>query len=210
MRLGIIGTGIVGETIGRVWAENGHEVVFGTRDPGADRITTLVEACGAAASAASMPECHTDADAVLFAVPGTKAVEIASGVGDLRGKVLLDANNPLGSDAWLVGDGERSLAEQISDATGARVVKAFNTIGMVHVGRLEFGGTRAAGFFCGDDEDAKAVAAGLVEEVGFEPVDCGPLRAARLLEPMAAMWVRLAYVEGQGPDIAFGLLRQEP
>ena len=96
-----------------------------------------------------------------------------------------------------------------ADATGAHVVKAFNAIGMVNVGHLDFGGTRAAGFFCGDDADAKAMAAGLVEEVGFEPIDCGPLRAARLLEPMAAMWVRLAYVEGGGPNFAFGVLRHE-
>ena len=208
MKIAVIGTGIVGQTLGKAWAANGHEIVFGTREPGADRISAMVKACGTSASATLVDRCHAGADAVLLAVPGRNAVEIASNAGDLSGKVLIDANNPVGDDMMPFTTADESLAESIANASGARVIKAFNTIGMGNVANLEFGGQKAAGFVCGDDADAKSLTLGLASEIGFDAVDCGPLSAARLLEPMALMWIRLAYVEDNGPDIAFGLLRR--
>lgn len=143
----------------------------------------MVKACGTSASATLVDRCHDGADAVLLAVPGRNA-------GDLSSKVLIDANSPIGDDMMPFTRTGESLAEIIANATGARVVKAFNTIGMGNVANLEFGGQNAAGFVCGDDGDARSLTLGLASEIGFDAVDCGPLSAVRLLEPMALMWIR--------------------
>jgi 8-hydroxy-5-deazaflavin:NADPH oxidoreductase len=88
------------------------------------------------------------------------------------------------------------------------VVKAFNTIGALHMTNPWFGDQRASMFFCGDDATAKQTVAALAEALGFEPVDAGPLTQARLLEPLAMLWISMAYAYGRGPNIAFRLLRK--
>jgi len=157
--------------------------VFGTREPGTDPISVMAKACGTSASATLVNRYHDGTDAVLLAVPGRNA-------GDLSDKVLIDANNPIGDDMMPFTRAGDSLAEIIANATGSRMVKAFNTIGMGNVANLEFGGQKAAGFVCGDDGDAKSLTQGLASDIGFDAVDCGPLSAARLLEPVVLMWIR--------------------
>jgi len=93
-------------------------------------------------------------------------------------------------------------------AAGARVVKAFNTIGAVHMAQPTFRTERASMFLCGDDAAAKGTVSGLARELGFDPVDAGPLAQARLLEPLAMLWISMALVHGHGPNIAFKLLRK--
>ena len=93
-----------------------------------------------------------------------------------------------------------SAGEQVQAWTGARVVKAFNTLGSVLFGVSDFVGIQADGFYCGDDIAAKAVVRGLISEIGLHPVDIGPLRNARLLEPMAVLWIDLATI-GVGAEI---------
>jgi hypothetical protein len=102
-----------------------------------------------------------------------------------------------------------SGAEQIAAwAPNARVVKAFNTIGAMNFGNARFGDSLADGFYCGDDGAAKTVARGLIEDAGFHPVDVGPLTNARLLEPLALLWIDLAVNQKQGANHAFKLLRR--
>ncbi|NIM50921.1 MAG: NAD(P)-binding domain-containing protein [Gemmatimonadales bacterium] len=102
-----------------------------------------------------------------------------------------------------------AAAEEIAGwAKGARVVKAFNTLGAQNFLNPRFGGQVANMFICGDDVAAKSTVGKLVEELGFDLVDAGPLTSARLLEPLAMLWIRLAYAEGLGPEIAFKLLRR--
>ena len=93
-------------------------------------------------------------------------------------------------------------------APNARVVKAFNTIGAANYGNAQFGMQRADGFYCGDEQDAKNLAKQLIEETGLNPVDVGPLKNARLLEPLAMLWIDLAVNQKQGPNHAFKLLRR--
>ncbi|HEV2688952.1 MAG TPA: hypothetical protein VGV35_10365, partial [Bryobacteraceae bacterium] len=93
-------------------------------------------------------------------------------------------------------------------APGARVVKAFNTIGSMNYGNARFGAQRADGFYCGDDPGAKALVRQLIEDIDMEPVDVGPLRNARLLEPLAMLWIDLAVNQRQGTNHAFKLLRR--
>ncbi len=210
MKIGIIGAGNVGGTLGKAWAAKGHDVVFGVRDPQDAKVQALVKATGGKALAASVREAAAPAEVVVLATPWRAAQEAIEAAGPLAGKVVVDATNPLTPDFRGLAVGHTtSAAEQVAGwAPGARVVKAFNTIGAQHMANPVLGGQRASLFLCGDDAAAKKTVAALAESLGFEPVDCGPLPQARLLEPLALLWISLAYAYGQGPDIAFKLLQR--
>ncbi|HTA70873.1 MAG TPA: hypothetical protein VK776_21460, partial [Bryobacteraceae bacterium] len=125
-------------------------------------------------------------------------------------KVLIDAVNPLLPDlSGLVLGTTTSAAEQVASwARGAKVVKAFNTVGSNIMENPVFGQDKPVLFFCGDDASAKGKVKQLADEVGFEGVDAGPLTQARLLEPLALLWISLAFKAGLGREIAFKLLRR--
>src|SRR2546427_551314 len=131
--------------------------------------------------------------------------------GGRGGKILVDATNPLGGG---VGEGlavghTTSGAEQVAGwAPAARVVKAFNTTGWPNMKDPDYAGQPATMLVCGDDEGANRVVADLATSIGFEAIDAGPLRIARLLEPFAMLWIHLALFRGMGTGIAFRLLRR--
>jgi hypothetical protein len=210
MKIGIIGSGNVGGTLGLRWARNGHAVVFGSRRPASDEMKELVGRAGATARAATPAEAVQASDVLLLATPWEATRGIVEGLGDLRGKVLIDAVNPLLPNlAGLEAGTTTSAGEQVAQwARGARVVKAFNTVGANIMANPDFAGERPALFFCGDDADAKGIVKQLAEELGFGALDAGPLNRARLLEPFAMLWITLAYPQGFGREIAFKLLRR--
>jgi 8-hydroxy-5-deazaflavin:NADPH oxidoreductase len=209
MKIAIIGAGNVGRALGRAWGSKKHTIAYGVRDVSSEKTRAAVAESGPEAHASSPARVVRGADVVVLAVPWS-AAEIALGdAGDLEGKVLVDATNPLsvGATELVVGH-TTSVGEQAARwAQGARVVKAFNTIGAPLMGDPEVGGEPASMLLCGDDPDAKRIVMGLAEELGFEPVDAGPLKRARLLEPLALLWTTLAHAEGLGTGIAFRLLR---
>ncbi len=207
MRIAIIGAGNVGATLGKLWAARDHRIVFGVRDPGAEKVRALLDEIGPNARASSPAEAVASADTVILAVPWGAAEEVVRGLGDLGGKILVDATNPIAPGFELAVGHTTSAAELIAGwAEGGRVVKAFNTLGYEHLANPTFGGHALNMFICGDDDDAKAAIAGLAESLGFEVVDVGALRNAGLLEALALLWIRLALVEGAGRDIAFKLI----
>ena len=210
MKIGTIGAGNIGGTLGRAWAATGHQVVFGVRDPRGPKVQELVTATGGKARAASPAEAAAHGEVVLLATPWAAAQAALRGAGDLTGKILVDATNPLRPDlSGLTLGHTTSAAEEVARwAPGAKVVKAFNTIGAQHIANPRFGTQSASMLICGDDLAAKKTVLLLAESLGFDPVDAGPLRQARLLEPLAMLWISLAYAYGHGPDIAFKLLRR--
>jgi hypothetical protein len=210
MRIPIIGAGNVGGTLGKMWATKDHEVAFGVRRPNDAKVQALLTATGKRARAASPKDAVTGAEVVVLATPWSATEAAIREAGDLRGKVVVDATNPLKADLSGLAIGHStSAAEQVAGwARGARVVKAFNTIGAAHMADPRFGTQRASMFICGDDASAKATVARLAGELGFDPVDCGPLTQARLLEPLAMLWISMAYAYGAGPNIGFALLRK--
>ena len=147
---------------------------------------------------------------LLLATPWPSTKAVLEGLGDLTGKVLINATNPLLPDlSGLEVGTTTSAAEQVAGwARGAKVVKAFNTVGFNIMANPAFGADRPVMFYCGDDAAAKQTVRPLVEQLGFEAVDAGPLSQARVLEPFALLWISLAYAQGQGRDIAFKLLRR--
>jgi 8-hydroxy-5-deazaflavin:NADPH oxidoreductase len=210
MKIGIIGSGNVGGTLGTRWAKGGHEVVFGSREPQSAKMRELVAKAGANARAASNAEVVKSSEILLISTPWPAARQIVESLGDLGGKVLIDVLNPLKPDLSGVEIGtSTSAGEQVAAwARNARVVKAFNTVGFNIMENPGFGGDRAVMFYCGDDSAAKAQVKQLAGELGFEPVDAGPLRQARVLEPFAMLWISLALQYGVGREMAFKLLRR--
>ncbi|MCU0269614.1 MAG: NAD(P)-binding domain-containing protein [Acidimicrobiales bacterium] len=206
MKIAIIGVGNVGRALGQAWATRGHEVVYGVRDPGAERHRALLEASPGASSALPA-EAAAGVDVVVLATPWASTLDAARALGDLGGAVLVDATNPLVDGD--VDPGVRSGGEAVAAAvTDARLVKAFNATGSANMADASYGATRPMLPLAGDDAAAKTLVAGLAAELGFDPVDCGGLAASRELEHLALTWIRLAYALGNGPGIAFALLRR--
>lgn len=211
MKIGIIGTGNVGGALGTIWAGKGHEIVFGARDVKDSKLQELLKSAGNKARAASVPEAAQFGELVVFATPWPATQEAIKTAGDLSGKIVVDCTNPLKPDlSGLVLGTTTSAGEEVARwAKGAKVVKAFNTIGAPNFANPKFGAERASMFICGDDPAAKSAIAKLSQEMGFEPVDCGPLTAARLIEPLAMLWIHLAFKQSLGPTgHAFKLLRR--
>jgi 8-hydroxy-5-deazaflavin:NADPH oxidoreductase len=210
MKIGVIGSGNVGGTLGTRWARNGHTVTFGSRDPQSKKMRDLVTSAGPNARSASSDEAVQSSDVLLLSTPWEATRGIVQGLGDLRGKILIDAVNPLLPQlAGLAVGTNTSCGEQVAQwAPGARVVKAFNTIGNNIMANPDFGGERPVLFYCGDDAPAKDSVKQLAAELGFDPHDAGPLTQARVLEPFAMLWISLAVAQGYGREFAFKLMRR--
>jgi predicted dinucleotide-binding enzyme len=208
--IAILGAGNVGAALARVWAACGHSIAFGVPDPESGKVKSATATLKGKARAAHNQEAVQSASVVALCVPWPAAEEAIRTSGNLTGKILIDCTNPLSPDLkGLVVGITTSAGEQVAGwARGASIVKAFNTIGAVNFGNAQFGPQRADGFYCGDDAPAKAVARELIESAGFDPVDVGPLRNARLLEPLAMLWIDLAVNQRQGANHAFKLLRR--
>lgn len=201
MKVGIIGAGNVGSALGEALLRQGHQVMFGSREPGSEKMGALLTRLGSGASAGSIAEAVAFGEAVAISTPWAGVAEAVT-QGDWSGKVVIDATNRF-------GDYPRSAAEDLAALIpGAKVVKAFNTIGAEHLLDPVVHGQRASMFICGDDPAAKALVGDMVQAIGFELVDAGPLEKARLLEKLAELWVSLMR-SGAGRNIAFKLLRAE-
>ena len=147
---------------------------------------------------------------VVLATPWEATQSAIQKAGNLAGKVVLDCTNPLLPDlSGLALGTTTSGGEQVAGwAAGAHVVKIFNTTGAGNMGNPVYGNDRNTMFYCGDDAAAKQTAAQLAGDLGFEVSDAGPLTQARLLEPLALLWISLALKQGLGFDIAFKLMRR--
>jgi 8-hydroxy-5-deazaflavin:NADPH oxidoreductase len=196
MRIAVLGTGRVGRQLSAGLVAAGHEVVLGSRRPDG----------GAEPPVRSHAEAVAGAEVVILAVPFTVAPGLVTDLGDLGGRVVVDATNPIGADT-----GGRTGAQVIAAAaTNARIVKAFNTIGADHMSDARFAGGRAYALLAGDDAAARQVVAELADALGFEPVHLGDLSTARHAEAAAALWIHLAFAAGYGRDFGIGLLHHSP
>lgn len=210
MNIGIIGAGNVGGTLGRRWAQKGHGVKFGVRDSSDPKLQELLAQSGANATAGTVGEAAAYGEIIVFATPWSAVQEAITSAGDLTGKIVVDCTNPIKADfSGLEFGHTTSAGEQVAAwATGAKVVKCFNTTGANIMASPQFGDQSPAMFLCGDDTDAKAQVAQLAADLDFVPVDAGPLEQARLLEAMAWLWITMALKYGQGREMAFALLKR--
>ena len=211
MRIGILGAGLMGSKLGTIFARAGHEVVFSySRDP--RKLEKLARAAGGKAKAGTPREAVDKAGAVLLAVNWWNLDDVLKQAGSLAGKVLITCSMPMNEDnSGLVIANTSSGAEALQrKIPKAKVVQAFNTVpSEVFFGVFEAKGKREPPslFCCGDDAGAKKVAAGLIRDVGFDPVDAGALKLARYMEPFVLLIAELAYNGRGGPELAYRIER---
>jgi predicted dinucleotide-binding enzyme len=212
MKIAIIGAGSVGGALGTNWARKDHDVFFGVRDPKAEKIQVLLRAIGSKVRAGTAAEAARFADIIVMSTPWPATEAAIRSMGDIKGKVILDATNPLtrGPDGIALEIGHSiSGGEKVQGwAVSASVFKTLNTTGFGNMANPQFKNGKAVMFVAGDDVANKPKVVNLVSELGFEVIDAGPLRNARLLEAHAMLWIDLALVRGQGRDFAFSILRR--
>lgn len=213
VRIGILGSGLMGAKLGTILVRAGHDVVFSYSRSQA-KLEQLARDSGGVARAGTPKEAVRDADVVFIAVHWSRIDDVLEQVGDLTGKVVVTCSLPMDvKDEKLVVAHTSSGAEELAKKVPkARVVSAFNTVpSEVLFGVFERAsvGTRPSLVYCGDDGEAKQLVAQLIRDVGFEPVDAGPLSVARFTEPFALLMARLAYEGGGGPArISVGVVRR--
>lgn len=202
MKIAIIGAGNVGSTLGARFSEIGHKVNFGVPDPEKYRDGQLV------GPAIRIKEAVADADAVILAVPFAAAKSVLEECGDLAGKIVIDATNPLamtsnglGLTAGFTTSGVEEIAVSAPDA---KFVKCFNQTGFANM--AEPRGSMM--FVCGNDAYANETVRKLASDIGFDAVVIGDLSKARLLEPLAMLWIHLSATTDLKRDFAFRLDRR--
>ena len=187
-----------GGGLGAAFTQAGHEVVFGVRDPDSDK-SRAADLPATPGSRAAMPrDAVASADVIVLALRWGAVPATVSQLPPLGGRVVIDAMNRFGPIPRAEHESE-DLAELLP---GARIVKAFNTIGFENLITARARRTPAAMFVAGDDEEAKRIALDLAAELGFRPEDAGPLSNARALEGMVKVWLALAERHGRGIGFA--------
>ena len=207
MRIGILGSGLMGGKLGTLFARAGHEVVFSYARR-RRKLEELARDAGGKARAGTPGEAARDADALLLAVHWSRMDDVLRQAGDVSGKVLVSCSLPMNEDdtALVVGRTSSGAEQLARKVPRARVVSAFGTVPsevLPGVFEARDRATRPSLVYCGDDAAAKAVAAALIRDVGFEPVDAGPLQVARYTEPFALLIAQLAYEGEGGPELAY-------
>jgi predicted dinucleotide-binding enzyme len=207
MKVAIIGAGNVGRSLGSSWRKAGHEIRYGLRNPSDSRYAALAPALLVSPAAAAR-----DSEIVVLATPWQETENAVHSLGNLAGKIVVDCTNPLGMGAdglgLVLGHGT-SAGELVAQwAKPASVFKAFNTSGASNLGDPSGYPVKPAMFVAGDDGAKKYSVLVLAQDLGFDAIDAGPLRIARLLEPMAMLWIDQALSRGAGQDFAFAVVRK--
>jgi len=207
MRIGILGSGLMGGKLGTLFARAGHEVVF-SYARSARKLKRLAREAGDRAEAGTPAEAVRKADALLLAVHWSRLSDVLRQAGHLSGKVLVTCSLPMNkNDTALVLGRTRSGAEALAaKVRGARVVSAFGTVpseALFAVYEARRRKRRPSLVYCGDHAPAKKIAARLIRDLGFDPVDVGPLRVARYMEPFALLVAQIAYEGDAGPEVAY-------
>jgi NADPH-dependent F420 reductase len=210
MKISIIGTGNVGKTLGQRWAEKGHEIIFGSRDPGSNKAMELVKKIDKNCKVSGIAEAVEESAIIVLSVPWSAIKDTIKAMGNLDGKILIDCTNPIAADFSNLSIGTTTSAgEQIANwAKGAKVVKAFNSTGSDNMANPIYDDQKITMLVCGDNPDAKKQVMALAEEIDFEAQDAGDIIAARFLEPLAMLWVHLGYKVGLGPNFAFKIIKR--
>lgn len=192
-RVGVLGSGEVGRTLAAGFKSHGYEARIGSRDPA--KLAEFAERSGIVAG--TFAAVAAWAEILVLAVHGTAAEEVLRTVGApaYTGKVVIDTTNPISDEAPVDGvltvftGPNDSLLERLQKAfPGARLVKAFNSVGSARMVDPALAGGRPTMFYCGNDEDAKGVVFTILEQFGWEPADMGSAVAARAIEPLAVLW----------------------
>ena len=207
MRIGILGSGLMGGKLGTIFARAGHEVIFSYARSEA-KLKKLARDAQGNARAGTPDEAAKEADVLLLAVHWSRMDDVLKQAGDLSGKVIVTCSLPMdaGNTKLIVANTSSGAEELTKKIPKAHVVSAFNTVPsevLFGVFEAKRKATRPSLVYCGDDQSAKNVAAQLIRDTGFDPIDAGPLRIARYTEPFALLVAQLAYEGRGGPELAY-------
>jgi predicted dinucleotide-binding enzyme len=211
MRIGILGSGLMGGKLGTLFARAGHQVVF-SYSRSERKLRKLAREAEGIALAGTPATAAAESDVLLLAVHWSRVDDVLKQAGNLAGKIIVSCSLPMNaSDTKLViahtSSGAEALARKVRKA---HVVAAFGTVPsevLFSVYEARRRAARPSLVYCGDHAGAKEVAARLIRDVGFEPLDAGPLRTARHIEPFTLLVARLAYEGEGGPELAYRFVR---
>lgn len=207
MRIGILGSGLMGGKLGTIFARAGHQVVFSyARSPG--KLEKLARDAGKNARAGTPREAAQDAEVLLLAVHWLRFRDVLKQAGDLSGKIVMTCSLPMNEEntELVVGQTSSAAEELVKIISKAHVVSAFNTVPsevLFDVFESKKKGNHPSLVYCGDHKKSKDVVAQLIRDVGFDPVDAGPLRMARYTEPFALLVGQLAYEMSKSPELSY-------
>jgi len=213
MRIGVIGSAVVGKTLAAGLKKHGHDVRIASRSP--EKLASFSTSSGI--PAATPREAASWAEAIVLAVKGDAAEAALAEAGrtNLAGKIVIDTTNPIANEPPEDGvirvftSPNDSLMEHLQRAyPDAHFVKAFNSIGAALMVNPDFGGVKPTMFYCGDDAGAKAAAARLIEQLGWEADDMGTAKAARAIEPLCQLWCIPGFRSNEWGSHAFHVLRR--
>jgi 8-hydroxy-5-deazaflavin:NADPH oxidoreductase len=214
MRVGILGTGEVGRVLGSAMIALGHEVKMGSRESSNAKVQEWIQTNGSKSSGGTFADAAKFGELLFLCTlwSGTENALRMAGIENFKGKILIDATNPLVFPAnqppgLAVGHTNSGGEEVQKWLPEAKVVKAFNTVGNAHMFKPNFPGGPPTMFICGNDQAAKKTVTDLLTEFGWETVDIGGIDGARLLEPLCILWVKYGILSGTW-NHAFKLLKK--
>jgi len=207
MRIGILGSGLIGGKLGTIFARAGHEVTF-SYSRQRNKLEELARHAKGHARAGTPREAAEASEILLLAVHWSRLNDVLAQTGDLSGKTILTCSLPMSAeDTQLVIAHTSSGAEELAKLVPkARVVSAFGTVPsevLFGVFEARHRRSRPSLLYAGDDAGSKEIAATVIHDVGFEPIDAGPLRMARYMEPFTLLIAQLAYEGSRGPEMAY-------
>jgi predicted dinucleotide-binding enzyme len=214
VQVGILGSGLMGGKLGTIFARAGHQVVFSYSHSEA-KLKRLAREAGHRARPGTPAEAARDADALLLAVHWSRVNDVLKQAGDLSGKVIVSCSLPMNANdtGLAVGHTSSGLEKLAQKVRKAHIVSAFNTVPSEVLFSVFAAARRAKGkggrrkrpslVYYGENARAKKVAARLIRDVGFEPIDAGPARIARYAEPFTLLIAQLAYEGSRGPALAY-------
>lgn len=204
MKIGIIGVGHIGATLGRKWVDAGHEVVFGVRSIHSPKVIDLLEDLDQKAKAKQISPAITDSEVVLLAIPGKEVDEfIRTYHAELGGRIIIDATNTFGQPVL------HNVTLLQGGLPHSHVYRAFSTLGWEVFADPMFGDERADLFYCGDEGEAKDIMDDLIRDVGLRPIYVGGPEAVPLVGQMTRLWFTLVMSQGYSRRTAFRLLTDD-
>lgn len=201
MKIAVIGSGNIGGTLGRKWAEYGHAVVFGVRDPHAEKVASLLAHIGPEATADFIPNAIGGVDAVVFAIPGRVMDEtLVQLAGNLNGKILIDTTNSVGQTPMHKLDVLRQAAPD------SPLFRAFSNLGWENFANPVIEGEQVDLFYCGDKGKGQTAVDELIAAIGLRPIYIGGLDQVDVIDSLTRLWFILALQQGRGRHLALKML----
>ncbi len=216
MKIGIIGSGVVGQALGAGFADQGHEVMLGTRTPGAEKIQTWLKGTGKGVKAGTFDETAKFGELIVLCPLFRAAEDIISlaGKANFRGKTVIDTTNPIAEEPPV--NGVLKYVETPGGSAGqfiqnllpdSHVVKAFNSVGSMFMYKPKFQDGQPTMFICGNDDGSKKNVSAILADFGWDVLDCGSIEASNALEGLCIIWCSRGFRDGKW-DHAFKLLKK--